>query len=202
MCASLQVCLHSIYPDLIVASYLRGILAEDVPDPDKPETWRFQIVTSWLGIRDTSLDDAGRLAQVKEKAKVLPEPFRSANIWMPDDTRITYDQLAYWIPVPWDNRDGRATLAGDSAHAMTPHRGQGLNHAICDATNIVNAIEKVRDGKTSAKEAISSYDEEMVKRGKDEVLVSKQTAFMILDWSQKENAPLLTRSLERRAAGN
>ena len=73
-------------------------------------------------MRDTSLDDAARLKQVKEKAKVLPEPFRSANLWIPDDTHITYDQLAYWIPIPWDNRDGRATLCGDAAHPMTPRK--------------------------------------------------------------------------------
>ncbi|MCJ1417254.1 hypothetical protein MMC32_003596 [Xylographa parallela] len=170
------------------------IAIQDVPDPEKPEDWRFQVVTSWLGIRDTSLDDAGRLRQVKEKAEVLPEPFRSANLWIPDDTHITYDQLAYWIPIPWDNRDGRATLCGDAAHPMTPHRGQGLNHAICDATNVVAAVEKVRDGKATLKEAISSYDEEMVPRGKDEVLVSRQNAFMMLDWNQLKNSPLMMRS--------
>ncbi|MCJ1477622.1 hypothetical protein MMC13_006295 [Lambiella insularis] len=175
------------------------ISVQDVPDLEKPETWRFQIVTSWLGTRDPSLDNAGRLKQVKEKAKVLPEPFRSANLWMPDDTLITYDQLGYWIPIPWDNRDGRVTLAGDSAHAMPPHRGQGLNHAICDVSNVVTAIENVRDGKTSLKDAISAYDEEVVPRGKDEVLVSRQSAFMLLEWSQMENSPIMQRSLERRA---
>ena len=77
-------------------------------------------MTSWLGQRDTSLDHAGRLAQVKEKASVLCEPFRSATLWMPEDTLVTYDQLGYWIPIPWDNREGRVTLAGDAAHPMTP----------------------------------------------------------------------------------
>jgi 2-polyprenyl-6-methoxyphenol hydroxylase-like FAD-dependent oxidoreductase len=66
------------------------------------------------------MSDAERLAQVKEKAKVLPEPFRSANLWMPDDTRVTYDRIGYWIPIPWDNHGGRATLCGDAAHPMTP----------------------------------------------------------------------------------
>ena len=95
-------------------------LVQDVPDPDKPEYWTFQVVTSWRGERDTSLDSAGRLAQVKEKASKLSEPYRSAIQWIPEGTRITYDSIAYWIPIPWDNRDGRATLCGDAAHAMTP----------------------------------------------------------------------------------
>jgi 2-polyprenyl-6-methoxyphenol hydroxylase-like FAD-dependent oxidoreductase len=95
---------------------------QDVPDPEDPANWRFQVVTSWLGKQDESLDEAGRLAQVKQKASVLCEPFRSAVAWMPDDTKITYDKMAYWVPVPWDNRNGRVTLAGDAAHPMTPRK--------------------------------------------------------------------------------
>ena len=59
---------------------------------------------------------------------------------------------------------------------------------------MVAAVEKVRDGKATLKEAISSYDEEMVPRGKDEVLVSRQNAFMMLDWNQLKNSPLMMRS--------
>lgn len=190
-------------------------LVEDVADPEKPENWRFQIVTSWLGEKDTSLDDAGRLAQVKQKAAVLPEPFRSANLWMPEDTRITYDRIAYWIPVPWDNRDGRATLCGDAAHTMTPRkifkcppeipsdtnpvidRGQGLNHAICDVTNFVEALKKVRGGEITLKDAISAYDKEVIRRGADEVLASRQNAYMMLDHDQILDSPIMTRSLEK-----
>ncbi len=103
-----------------LAPYADVPLVQDVPDPDDPANWRFQVVTSWLGEPDDSLDDAGRLAQVKEKGSVLCEPYRSAVLWMPDDTKITYDGIAYWVPVPWDNHDGRVTLAGDAAHPMTP----------------------------------------------------------------------------------
>ena len=63
------------------------------------------------------------------------------------------------------------------------------------------AIESVRDGKTTLKEAISSYDEETVKRGKDEVIVSRQNAFMMLDWSQLKNSPMMTRSLDPATIG-
>ena len=48
------------------------------------------------------------------------EPFRSAVMWMPDDTKITYEKMAYWVPIPWGNHGGRVTLAGDAAHPMTP----------------------------------------------------------------------------------
>lgn len=161
------------------------------------------------------MDDAARLAQVKEKARILPEPFRSANLWIPDDTRITYDRIAYWIPIPWDNRDGRATLCGDAAHAMTPRkrstcsrgvgsgadsstdRGQGLNHAICDVTNFVAAIKKVKDGETELKDVISAYDAEVVKRGAIEVISSRESAYMMLDWNKIMDAPIMTRALEK-----
>lgn len=73
-----------------------------------------------MGREDDSLDTAGRLAQVKQKASTMCEPFRSAVMWMPDNTKITYDKMAYWVPIPWDNHDGRVTLAGDAAHPMTP----------------------------------------------------------------------------------
>lgn len=93
---------------------------QDVPDPEDPANWQFQVVTSWLGERDESLDAAGRLAQVKEKGSTMCEPFRSAVMWMPDDTKITYDTMAYWVSIPWDDHDGRVALAGDAAHPMTP----------------------------------------------------------------------------------
>lgn len=98
------------------------LLVQDVPDPEDPANWKFQVVTSWLGKQDESLDNAGRLAQVKEKGSTMCEPFRSAVMWMPDDTKITYDKMAYWVSTPWDNHDGRVTLAGDAAHPMTPRK--------------------------------------------------------------------------------
>lgn len=57
---------------------------------------------------------------MKQKASNMCEPFRSAVMWMPDDTKIAYDKMAYWVPIPWDNHDGRVALAGDAAHPMTP----------------------------------------------------------------------------------
>lgn len=93
---------------------------QDVPDPDKPETWTFQVVNSWIGQRDPAMDNAARLAQIKAYASDFAEPFRSATLAMPADTIVTYDTMAYWVCIPWDNKGGRATLAGDAAHPMPP----------------------------------------------------------------------------------
>ncbi|PMD29379.1 FAD/NAD(P)-binding domain-containing protein [Hyaloscypha variabilis F] len=188
---------HPVFCFAIKPGLLSFLSIQDVPDPEDPANWKFQVVTSWLGKQDDSLDTAGRLAQVKEKASTMCEPFRSAVLWMPDDTKITYDTMAYWVTTPWDNHDGRVTLAGDAAHPMTPHRGQGLNHAICDASHFVDAMKKVITGESSLKDAITTYSEEVVRRGADEVLISKQNAIMMLNWDQLMESPMMKRSLQK-----
>jgi len=59
---------------------------QDVPDPDKPETWRFQVVTSWIGHRDPAMTDADRLKLPRSKAESLVDPFKSAVLWIPEGT--------------------------------------------------------------------------------------------------------------------
>ena len=149
------------------------------------------------------MDNEARLTQVKQKASILKnEPFRNAVLWMPDDTVVTYDTMAYWIPIPWDNHAGRVTLAGDAAHPMTPHRGQGLNHAICDAANFVKGMSKLKvgtggNGEVGLAKAIQEYDEEVVKRGADEVKTSKLNAEMMLDWDLIMQSPIVKGGLSK-----
>lgn len=192
---------HPVFSLAVRPGVLSFLSIQDVPDPEDPANWQFQVVTSWIGKRDDSLDDAGRLAQVKEKASTMCEPFRSAALWMPDDTKITYDTMAYWVSIPWDDHDGRVALAGDAAHPMTPHRGQGLNHAICDAGYFVDAIQKVVTGTSSLKDAVASYSAEVVRRGADEVSISTQNAHMMLNWDQLMESPIMKRSLRKSDLG-
>jgi hypothetical protein len=93
-----------------------------VPDPDKPETWEFQVMPSWRGVRDSSLDDAGRLRKIKEFASLLAEPWKSELLWIPEGTSVADNAVSYWITRPWDNADGSITLAGDSAHPLPPRK--------------------------------------------------------------------------------
>ena len=46
---------------------------QDVPDPNRPDSWRFFIMVSWPGEWDGSLDNAGRLQLLKNKASKLAE---------------------------------------------------------------------------------------------------------------------------------
>jgi hypothetical protein len=94
---------------------LTVLAVQDVPDPDNPATWSFQLQTTW----HKGQDDVTSLANLKAKAATFAEPFRSANLWIPEGTPIYENKLSYWNPIPWDDRNGRITLAGDAAHPMT-----------------------------------------------------------------------------------
>lgn len=94
---------------------LTMLAVQDVPDPDDPATWTFQLQTT----SHKGEDDVTSLANLKAKAATFGEPFRSANLWIPEGTKVHENKLSYWIPIPWDDRNGRITLAGDAAHPMT-----------------------------------------------------------------------------------
>ncbi|KAL1861556.1 hypothetical protein Daus18300_008819 [Diaporthe australafricana] len=79
--------------------------------------------------------------------------------------------------MPWDNRGGRVTLAGDAAHSMVPQRGQGLNNAMKDAANLVDAIKAALiTREQTLKDAIDAYETEMKARGTREVELSLEQA--------------------------
>lgn len=95
----------------------------DVEDPSKPETWTFQLMPSWP--RDAKHDGQTRfsndalLAAVKSKTSIFADPIKSANEWVPEGTYVHMNRVSYWRPIPWGNRKGSVTLAGDAAHPTT-----------------------------------------------------------------------------------
>ena len=102
---------------------LSCIIVLDVEGPSKPETWTFQLMSSWP--RDATDDGQTRfsndalLAKVKPKTSIFADPINSANEWVPEGTHVHTNRVSYWQPIPWDNRKGSVTLAGDAAHPMT-----------------------------------------------------------------------------------
>ncbi|RDW57336.1 hypothetical protein BP5796_12786 [Coleophoma crateriformis] len=169
---------------------------QNVPRPEDPSTWSFQMSTSWpVTLRPLAEEEntsEGRLKILKELTADHAEPRKSAMAWVPADYPVSKDRLAIWSPIPWDHHNGRVTMAGDAAHAMTYHRGQGLNNCINDAANLVTGLVEVKDGARSLSEFIDEYQVEVVTRGAAEVEMSKQQSLMIHHWDQFIESPVMT----------
>ena len=156
----------------------------DMPDENDASTWTFQILSTWpLKYVEDHDNETDRLKRLKAHVQRdgWAEPYKSAIEWIPEDTTVLRDQLKIWKTVPWDNQDGRVTLCGDAAHAMTFHRGQGANNAFYSAHCFVEALKSVRSGSASLKDAITAYDESIWKRGANEVQISKAQTFFTHD---------------------
>ena len=96
----------------------------DASDPDRPETWRFQNYTSWHGppYAEDLKDPDERRKFYKERVSQFCEPLRTAVDGVQDDDILPVDAGQQWSPIPWDNHNGRVTLAGDVAHSMVPRK--------------------------------------------------------------------------------
>ena len=116
---------------------------------------------------------------------------------MPEDVEILYSDLGCWVPRAWDTHEGRVTLAGDAAHSMPPNRGQGLNHALNDAYNFVEAVKKVATAQGDRLEVIQAYSDEVAVRGAKETELSRETAFLTLDYSKFTESALMRHGLTR-----
>ncbi|PQE03985.1 fad binding domain-containing protein [Rutstroemia sp. NJR-2017a BVV2] len=183
----------------------------DIADKDRPETWVFQLFYSVYEDEPgqqamlLGMTDAERIAWMKSRAHMWVDPYKSATEWIPEGTarfadatsQIPADVCMLWRdPVPWDNHKGRITLAGDAAHAMTPHRGQGLNNAIQDAANYVAVIRKINDGADCAAE-ITAYDAEVLERGKREIGISYVSTVSTHDVIKFKDGPLYKMGIKR-----
>jgi len=73
---------------------------------------------------------------------------------------------------------GRVILMGDSAHAMTPFRGEGGYHTLIDTMllgKVLGELDSEGNSKDNAavKQAVAKYNEEMLKRGRQAVQDSR-----------------------------
>ena len=74
---------------------------------------------------------------------------------------------------------------------MDADRGQGLNHSILDASNFVDAIARIATTRGKKQDEIASYDEELIKRGAEEVQLSVTTALTVHNWALFMESPLM-----------
>ncbi|HEX8870735.1 MAG TPA: NAD(P)/FAD-dependent oxidoreductase, partial [Lentzea sp.] len=72
---------------------------------------------------------------------------------------------------PWESSN--VTLIGDSVHLMTPGRGIGADTALRDAELLTRKLTEAHQGKDPV-QAISEYEQEMVKYGFEAVMASRE----------------------------
>jgi 2-polyprenyl-6-methoxyphenol hydroxylase-like FAD-dependent oxidoreductase len=196
------------------SSYLAGVHPsnkygffgmQDGTDPKRPETWTFFFYISWPSPvqeqnQTANWSNIQRLRQVKEMARDFSDPWKSAFSWLPDEHDVWHTCFTDFDLAAekhrWSNHDGRVTLAGDAAHAMTTQRGQGLNHSMTDAANLCKTIKQVMAGTVALDTAIKSYELEMVARTGEEVRVSALNTEMLHNWNMALCSPMLMSGLE------
>lgn len=156
----------------------------------------FQLQWTWkLGPETEGLAEFN-LEKLKEEARqCFGEPFRTAWLSIPEGTRVPNNKISAWHPVavPDHGHNGRAVLVGDAAHAMSFHRGQGMNHGINDAVTLVDALVEAAHGTKTQQEAVMEYEAEMISRAGEEVKISKMNTEMVHDWNRVVHSPWMQR---------
>ncbi|GKZ70420.1 hypothetical protein AnigIFM50267_006065 [Aspergillus niger] len=161
------------------------------------EHYRAQICMSWpvkSEADEVAGTDAERLDNMKRRSVGFVPFLRSVVEGIPKGTPVVEIKLADWECLDWDNRDGRVTLAGDAAHAMTMYRGEAANHGLLDAYNLFQALRQVYSGELGAKEALDEYEMEMRSRTRRAVRLSRQACRDAHAWEQlNEHSAILTK---------
>ncbi|KAK4225932.1 hypothetical protein QBC38DRAFT_510730 [Podospora fimiseda] len=165
-----------------------------------PEKCTYMILVSWKSKDDTGLSKARSeaiLSDLKARAnKSLTSPFRDAIESIPNGTQAWHARLSYWPTQPWDNHSSLITLAGDAAHPMTFHRGQGLGNAITDAAEFQTCL---LSSNLNLKEAVTKYEKEMWQRGLEAVKVNLENTVSIHDWEKLLQSPFYRAGIKRDA---
>jgi 2-polyprenyl-6-methoxyphenol hydroxylase-like FAD-dependent oxidoreductase len=93
----------------------------ETPATNPGELYRVQVNMSWRvesAEDEVAESDEGRLANMKKRAMGFAPFLFEAVQRIPDGSPVLEITLADWECLPWDNRGGRVSLAGDAAHAM------------------------------------------------------------------------------------
>lgn len=93
----------------------------------------------------------------------------------------------------WDGQ-GKATLLGDAAHAMTMYRGEAANHGILDVEVLLGLISTVVTRGEGWGGAVAAYEEEMIGRTAPAVRTSRRACLDAHDYQRiGEESPLVNK---------
>lgn len=199
---------------------------------DNSDTYECQILLSWPyreGFRgmekplEVPSTNHERVKLMKELVHGWTDPFYTCVMNIPEDAEIKTIALEDFVPKRglWDNQDGRVTLMGDAAHAMTmctsSHplvdmstltlylvRGEAYNHGVTDiAVLLSNILSTIPSSPTlsssqttipTLKQAIDAYETEMIQRTAPAVLTSRRACLDAHDYkSITDQSPLVSR---------
>ncbi|KAG7007302.1 FAD-dependent monooxygenase [Physcia stellaris] len=143
-----------------------------------------------------------RVALMKEFADGWANPFRSLILAIPDETEVKALPIEDFVPKEgmWDNAQGRVTMVGDAAHAMTMYRGEAANHGITDVSILLSHLlppfaETSKTSNTNGlKKVIDAYEREMMTRTGPAVLTSRRACLDAHDYKKiTDKSPLVSR---------
>ncbi|KAH7323464.1 FAD-binding domain-containing protein [Rhexocercosporidium sp. MPI-PUGE-AT-0058] len=135
-----------------------------------------------------------RIMKMKSMAKVFEARLRKVVEDIPDDSAVLEIKLQDWPTVKWPNFDGKLTLVGDAAHAMTMYRGEAANHGFTDAARLSEQLIAMYRGEISQKNGIEEFEAEMMPRTHDAVLLSRQACLDAHDLNKlKPESPLVSK---------
>lgn len=191
---------HPKTGNFLWVSMLDTPVANGTKGTDK-EHYRIQINVSWrVGSEEdeTKATDAERLADMKQRAEGFHPILRDAVDSIPEGSQVLEIVLQDWPCYDWNNRDGRVTLVGDAAHAMTMYRGEAANHGMLDAFRLWEKLSRVYGSGMPLKQEVDNYEKEMRDRTSTAVLLSRQACLDAHDWAGlNENSAVLKRRAVR-----
>jgi len=196
--------LRSLHPRYLITFHPNGVFTwMSIHDctPEDPKDWQWMMMQTWRSDEDSGLrgkdKEAERLETWYRMGREFGPPFDEVFSSMHPHSPIWHNRLGYWPTKPWDGK-GLVTLAGDAAHPMTFHRGQGLNNAITDAADLLQHLREMKEPTPSElAAAVKRYETELFPRGKEAVLASNENTNAVHDWKTMMESPLFKGGLTR-----
>ncbi|KAJ5489540.1 FAD-dependent monooxygenase, partial [Penicillium diatomitis] len=159
-------------------------------DESSKDRYHVQLIVSWADEKGITVpvQNADRIALMKELTNNWAEPFRSLIQHLPSDAEARSLRLDDWLFDPRISpAHPRAVLMGDSAHTMTMFRGEGANNAIVDVQDLVKSVDLKKactsDAETLSK-SLDAFNKHVFARVEASVLNSRRACLDAHDFTK------------------